>query len=422
MVLVGRPGRAYVVADLAMFAVLAVVGAVASRARTPDGQGGADDRKGGLPRFVGAALGIALAASLGMGIALFVLLTLRMPHGGWDAWSIWNLRARFFYRGGDDWAVAFHPSLMATHLDYPLLIPTAVARCWVYQGRETTTAPALVALAFATATVGLLVSSLSALRSRSQGMLGGLVLAGTPVLFELGSNQFADVPLAYSILATAVALAMGDRPPVGSSRWKVVAGMMAGFASWTKNEGMLWLAAVMAPRLVAVVATRGWRALLREAVAFAIGAAPILAVVAVFKARFAPPSDFLAAQGPSAVVAKLADPSRYALLARAVVDAVPGPVGENRGVVAVVVGFAVLAAYRLLLGRAPRRAGEPAATFAALALAMMAVGYIAAYVATPLHLPWHVRYSLSRLVVHLWPLAVFTAFLASATPEEALGR
>src|SRR4030095_15136601 len=23
------------------------------------------------------------------------------PHGGWDAWMSWNLRARFFFRGGE---------------------------------------------------------------------------------------------------------------------------------------------------------------------------------------------------------------------------------------------------------------------------------------------------------------------------------
>jgi hypothetical protein len=419
LLLAGSPGRAYVWADLVLFVDLAVVAAVATRSR--GGQGGADGRLGGLPRFVRAVLVAALVASLGEGIALFVLLSRRFPHGAWDAWSIWNLRARFLYRAGDDWTVAFHPSLMATHLDYPLLIPTSVVRCWVYEGRETTTAPALVAFAFAIATVGLLVSSLSALRARSQGMLGGLVLMGTPLLFELGSNQFADVPLAYYILATAVAMAMGDRAP-GSSRWSATAGMMAGFASWTKNEGMLFLVAVLAARLVAVAAARGWRASLREAVAFAIGAAPIVAVVAAFKARFAPPSDFLAAQGPADVVAKLADPSRYVILAETAVAQVAGPGGDNRRLLDVVAAIVVLAAYRLLLGGAPRRPGEPGASFAAIALALMVAGYVAAYVATPLHLPWHVRYSLSRLVVHLWPLAVFTAFLATASPEEALGR
>ena len=346
-----------------------------------------------------------------MWVVLFVLLARHAPHGRWDALSIWNLRARFLYQGGDAWAGAFHPSLIASHLDYPLLVPLSVARCWAYQGRETTAAPAGVAFAFTLATVGLLVAALAALRGRTQGTLGGLVLMSAPLLFEGGSMQFADVPLAYFILAATAALAIGDHAGRDAPRWSAAAGMMAGFAAWTKNEGLLFLAAVVAARLVAAARSREWRAYRAEAAAFALGLAPALAVLVVFKARFAPPNDFLADQGPAAIAAKLADPSRYAMVGEAIYREVRG-LGSGAVV--------WLAAYRLLLGGAPRRPGVPRGGFAGLVLAIMIAGYVLVYVATPLYLPWHLRWSLSRLIVHLWPLAVFSIFLAVATPEEAL--
>src|SRR5579871_5924244 len=72
----------------------------------------------------------------------------RHPHGDWDAWAIWNLRARFFYRGGEQWTAAFSPLLSWSHPDYPLLIPGAVARGWTYAGRETMLVPWLIACLF----------------------------------------------------------------------------------------------------------------------------------------------------------------------------------------------------------------------------------------------------------------------------------
>jgi hypothetical protein len=44
------------------------------------------------------------------------------------------------------------------------------------------------------------------------------------------------------------------------------------------------------------------------------------------------------------------------------------------------------------------------------------------YLLTPLELAGHLYSSLHRLLMHLWPLALFTFFLGVATPEEALAR
>jgi hypothetical protein len=420
LVLAGRPGGAFCGVDIAFFSVLAAGGAVRLTGRPPGGGGGGSGVPAGrperLPKVVVRVLEAALVAAFALGVAAFVLQSLQHPYGEWDAIGIWNLRARFLYRGGDAWAEAFHPGLIASHLDYPLLVPTAVARCWVYCGRETLAAPALLAGAFTLATLGLLVSALATLRGRTQGILGGLVVLASPRLFEWGSFQCADVPLAYFSLATVVALVMNDRNPATAAPWTILAGMMAGFATWTKNEGLLLLAALLAARLAVVVPSRGWRAYRAEAVGFALGLAPVLAVVVYFKVRFSPPNDLLADQGLGSLAAKLMDPARYALVGRAIAWDV---LGLGSGAVA------WLAAYRLLLGPDPRRAGvgsgEPGGTFAMLVPALVLAGDVLVYVATPRDLSWHLQWSLSRLILQLWPLAVFAVFLITATPEEALG-
>ena len=49
------------------------------------------------------------------------------PHGRWDAWAIWNLRAKFLATPSDRWRDAFDPVVSWSHPDYPLLLPLAVS-------------------------------------------------------------------------------------------------------------------------------------------------------------------------------------------------------------------------------------------------------------------------------------------------------
>ena len=73
----------------------------------------------------------------------------------------------------------------------------------------------------------------------------------------------------------------------------------------------------------------------------------------------------------------------------------------------------------LLLGRAPRR---PRAALCGIlsVLLLMLVGYFFVYVTTPLELAGHLRTSLDRLLLHLWPAAILAIFLALADPMELL--
>jgi len=80
--------------------------------------------------FGRGTIGLAIVAGLLCVIYLPVVREhLRAtPHGAWDAWAIWNLRARFLAGPGDAWRAAFDDALAWSHTDYPLLLPATVAR------------------------------------------------------------------------------------------------------------------------------------------------------------------------------------------------------------------------------------------------------------------------------------------------------
>ena len=60
----------------------------------------------------------------------------RYSDGGNDAFIIWNLRARWLYRAGEDFRSAFSPDLLFwSHADYPLLLPTILVRGFTVLGR-----------------------------------------------------------------------------------------------------------------------------------------------------------------------------------------------------------------------------------------------------------------------------------------------
>jgi len=106
------------------------------------------------------------------------------------------------------WQQAFSSAF--AHTDYPLLVPSGVARCWSYLGGEQQWVPWFLGTLFTFATVGVLMAGVSRLRSRSQGLLAGLVLLGLVSFLQRGTLQYADVPLAFFILSTVLLLVLYD--------------------------------------------------------------------------------------------------------------------------------------------------------------------------------------------------------------------
>src|ERR1700682_5648010 len=73
---------------------------------------------------------IAFFVFVAAAASAFILLGFKEPHGAWDAWSIWNLHARFLARGGAQWTVLFSKQLNWSQPGYPLLLPAIIAQFW----------------------------------------------------------------------------------------------------------------------------------------------------------------------------------------------------------------------------------------------------------------------------------------------------
>lgn len=353
----------------------------------------------------------ALAAVVG-----FELLCLHSPHGGWDALSDWNRHALFMFRGGEHWRDVFSAAEARWTPGYPMLTPGAIAHCWFFVGKETLLAPNAVAFLFTLAVVGLLVSSVFLLRGRSQGLIAGIVLLCSPQFISQASTQYADVPLASFYLGAILLLCMHDtvrnRPG-----WLVMSGMMTGMAAWTKPEGLLFALVLVLVRCVVVGASRGAKAWARELLPFAVGLLPVLTVVLYFKFRMVgAASDLVQDQTPRAILDRLLAGSRYVMIVKEFVKQ-----GIEFGGWVVMLP-PLLLMYLLVAGINQAPKDRPPIYTGSLTLMLMMCGYFMVYLDTPNDLAWQLNTSLDRVLMQLWPLAIFTFFLLARTPEECTGE
>ncbi|MGA2600620.1 MAG: hypothetical protein ABSH09_26945 [Bryobacteraceae bacterium] len=216
---------------------------------------------------------IAFFVVLAASVTAFIYIASKQPHGYREAYSIWNLHARFLERGGAHWTSLFSKTLNWSHPDYPLLIPALVAQFWALLQTETVILPIAVAFFFTFGTVAVLIGAIRQFRGWNQALIAGTFLLGSAELIEQGVVQYADVPLAFYLMAALALLAVGD------AKSTTLAGAMAGFAAWTKNEGLLFIVVLAAALLIVKK---------RISAEFIIGLAPVLAVVAFFKLHYAP--------------------------------------------------------------------------------------------------------------------------------------
>jgi len=176
-------------------------------------------------------LSLALWLSVACATIAFLVESATSRQGGWDAWMTWNMHARAIFRSGGHWREVLTGLPAWSHPDYPLLLPGSIARIWTYMGQESAVAPVAVAMLFTFATIGLLYSSVSILRSPTQGALAALLLLGTKFFILHGASQFADIPLGFFFLATLVLLALPEVWPEDRPRLLVLAGVTAGLSA-----------------------------------------------------------------------------------------------------------------------------------------------------------------------------------------------
>jgi len=398
--------------DFAIFAVL-LAAYLFSRSRRRTVHFSFQNQPTAEPGLLTIAFGVALLAALYSA----TLRALAHPYGsGWDSFAIWNLHARFLYRGDAHWRDGFTALISWSHPDYPLLLPAAIAHFWTLLGHETAVVSALLGWAFTFSTAGLLFSALDIFVGRTSALLGGMALLATPFFIELGTWQYADVPLSFFFLATLVLLhrhgaqfAAGAADSRLSSGFLALAGITAGLAAWTKNEGVLFLCALLLSRLFVrpdsrpLPSTGNSRRSL-GITPFLLALLPTFCILLFFKRFVAPAGDLFSS--PVTMLHKLEDPSRYWV----VLKWFGKEVLRFGHWLLIPIPLLMLGVFIMLKGKMPREA-SPHSRASAVALGLTLAGYFFIYLITPYDIYWHLRFSLNRLLIQLWPSAIFLYFL-----------
>jgi hypothetical protein len=349
-------------------------------------------------------LAIAFGIALLISWTRLVQMAIALPVGGWDAWALWNLRAKYLAGPGDSWRYAVSALLSNTHPDYPLLLSAFVARLWKAGGAMDMMAPIATGLAFFAALLALLVSTVALLRGAASALLAGLVILSTTSLLTWAPAQYADIPAAVYYLG-AIALIFLDASATAGGRWTLFwAGLFTGFAAWTKNEGIAFLVCVLAAFFIFTLWQRTMGAALSRTGWLLAGATPGVLLTLWLKFFLAPAADPLVTQGLSGL-ARLHEVNRYTEVAGAFFNNL---VNLGSGVAHPLILLAILAV--ILRWQLEERYKLPA-LIATTGLVLVFLSYCAVYLITPSGVTWHVQTSFDRLILHVWPSALLVFFV-----------
>jgi hypothetical protein len=351
---------------------------------------------------LGRAWWILLGAALLLAVLSLALDSALVPHGGADAHNIWNLRARFMARDPEGWRYAFTRVNEASHPDYPLLLPAAVARSWIQAGTESVLTPIVFAVLFALSAPLLLLASL---RERGHGgiaVLLAVALIGTPGYLVIAAEQLADVPLSLFMLAAPV-LAFGVAVP-GRGRL-LAAGLSAGLAAWTKNEGLVY-----AIFFVLVFAVLRWR---QFATVLLGAAAPVAAVIA-FKLFVPVSNDLVQVAGEGGLFGRLLDFERLWLVSSRFATDI---FYFGNGMLLVLIAL-------VLLHPTARCEKKSASDWVPDVLVLLQTAvYFAIFAMISEHPQSHLDTALARLLMQLWPLVIVgLAWSAWGSPNGGSGK
>ncbi len=336
------------------------------------------------------------------------------PMGAWDAFAIWNLKARFFYgaHGADaqSWRSAFDQSIAWSHTDYPLLVPLGVARVWIYAGRESLELAAAQSVLYSLMGALVLFGAITRLRGPTSGCFALATLVTSAAALSAAADQLADVPVGFFFLASLVVLVLAaDGVEVGPGVLPLV-GILAGAAAWTKNEGFLMAVACTAAVLAAPAMDRG-ESQVRRVGRFALGLLVPLLCVAYLKLGLGGESDLLAGQSWQSF-AKLFEPARHAAILASFASSALSLTGWPL--------LAILGLLAFAVGRAPAQGTNHGFRCLVLAMTIQLAGLYLVYLTTPRDLAWHLGSSNLRLFVQLWPSLVLLVFVSLGRPSPAL--
>jgi hypothetical protein len=345
-------------------------------------------------RWLGAG---AFAAVLALWLTHGLDIAAENSAGSWDASSIWNQRARFFYRCPEEWTRAYDPVLEWSHPEYPNLLPSLIVYGWLPEGRCVALSSTAVALLTHVCKLLLIVGFTRAAYPRSGWpWVFGIFFALIPQEWsqEL-AWQYADHPLAVFLLAGIGCLALAARPH--RRPWLLLAGLFWGAAGFCKDEGkaalvLLAIGAALAT-IWSLVRGGGWRAIGNVGL-LALGLVPGLASLGLQYAYSPTPTKLIELM----TLAPLTDTGRTAVIVQFLRNRLDHPSWGW-------MWWGCAAALVTLWPWLRRRELWLLWVFPAAQLLV----YLVIFQLTPHPLDWHLETALPRLLFHIGPIAFLAA-------------
>ncbi len=127
------------------------------------------------------------------------------PHGGWDAWSCWNLKSVILFQAGDDWKRMFDPALWRSNTAYPFLLPLINVWSWCFDSAPDLHVSMITSCRITFLTAAILFFGLKELTGKSWSLLAPLWMLSILFLVKLASSQYSDLLVGTWLLGALLA-------------------------------------------------------------------------------------------------------------------------------------------------------------------------------------------------------------------------
>jgi hypothetical protein len=400
------------------------------------------DRNGSPNKIVSMVIFTIFIAVLFFSFFNFIANTNMAPHGNWDAWAIWNLHARFIFRGGANWINVFSDQISWTRAEYPWLLPSMVSRSWFYLNNESPMTSSLFAFIFTFNTPLVLYATLKIIKGHLYALLAIIILFSSRFFLDHGSSQYADIPVGYYLLNTIILtyfllVSQSKHTPrkqksrqfqfgnihlsilirrvikyfknaeskSKGDRILILIMMNLGSALFVKNEGLIFLSAFIVVLIVRKLAMTNTRS---DRYNNLLNFSPLIAYLFLniyVKQQLAPPNYLLDPESTSGILSKVIDIQRHTKVITVFLDRLK-TFGNFK--------YSTISALFILLFISKTkisRKNTQVIILLTLLLILTLVGYYCVFIITPYDLDWHLSSSLKRLYIQLWPSVVFIYFL-----------
>ncbi|MDP8265978.1 MAG: glycosyltransferase family 39 protein [Candidatus Aceula meridiana] len=172
-------------------------------------------------------------------LSIIAILAQQYPYGGWDAWGLYNMKAKFILYGEMFWKSLATELHWHTQPSYPILLP--LINSWIFSVFQTNLirVASMTAIVFCAATGFLMYGGLSRFIRKELALLGSILLMSNHWWIFWSTTQYSDILLGYFLLANFILLTLLFKEK--NKNLSFFTGIFLGLMTFAKNEGIVIL-------------------------------------------------------------------------------------------------------------------------------------------------------------------------------------